>query len=162
VDPETGEDKADACVRGCYRCLLTYGNQGSHELIDRRLAIPTLLRLLGSTALPDPAGQNPPAPPPKPTLPPPETASPMEKALAYLTAHGLNQPARTQCVIEGVPVDLVYPQARGIVVFIDDDREPEPDFDPLTFSGWEVMTLRPGDPFEELVAAHPSVFGRVA
>jgi superfamily II DNA/RNA helicase len=163
VDPETGEDRADACVRGCYRCLLTYGNQGSHEQIDRRLAVPTLLRLLGPTTSRDPAGPTPPPTPPPPgsTTPLPETASPVERALAYLVAHGLNQPAQTECVIEGIHVDLVYPQARGIVVFIAHERGPEPDFDPLTFNGWQVMALRPDDPFEELVTAHPSVFGCV-
>src|SRR5699024_2751541 len=35
VDPDTGESTADACVRGCYRCLLTYSNQSDHESIDR-------------------------------------------------------------------------------------------------------------------------------
>jgi hypothetical protein len=28
-------DREDACVRGCYRCLLSYFNQPDHELIDR-------------------------------------------------------------------------------------------------------------------------------
>lgn len=32
------EDKqTEACVRGCYRCLLSYFNQPDHELIDRKL-----------------------------------------------------------------------------------------------------------------------------
>ncbi len=35
IDPDTGEQDDDACVRGCYRCLLSYGNQNQHELIDR-------------------------------------------------------------------------------------------------------------------------------
>ena len=35
VDRDTG-----ACVRGCYRCLLSYFNQPDHELIDR--AVPHL------------------------------------------------------------------------------------------------------------------------
>jgi hypothetical protein len=29
------DHKADACVRGCYRCLLSYYNQPDHEQIDR-------------------------------------------------------------------------------------------------------------------------------
>ena len=29
-------DRDDACVAGCYRCLLSYYNQPDHELIDRR------------------------------------------------------------------------------------------------------------------------------
>ena len=36
--PEGGELKGrpDACVAGCYRCLLSYFNQPDHNLIDRR------------------------------------------------------------------------------------------------------------------------------
>ncbi|WP_029011365.1 DEAD/DEAH box helicase [Azospirillum halopraeferens] len=35
-DPELLRDRDDeACVRGCYRCLLSYFNQPDHELIDR-------------------------------------------------------------------------------------------------------------------------------
>ncbi|MDR0285345.1 MAG: DEAD/DEAH box helicase [Propionibacteriaceae bacterium] len=163
VDPATGRDKPDACVRGCYRCLLTYGNQSSHEQIDRRRAIPTLLRLLGSTTSPEPTGQDQPStPPPAQAVPLPATANPIERAMAYLVAHGLNQPASLGSLVEGVAVDLVYPQARAVVVFVDYDREPIVDLDPLTFNGWQVMTWRSNDPFEELVAAHPSVFGCVA
>ncbi|MDR2253808.1 MAG: DEAD/DEAH box helicase [Bifidobacteriaceae bacterium] len=161
VDPATGEDEPDACVRGCYRCLLTYGNQNSHELIDRRLAVPLLLRLLDSRTLPDTAGQTPPPPPPNAATPSPKTAGPVEKALAYLMSHGLNQPSKTLSTVEGVHVDLVFPQARAVVVFADMDRRRDLDLDPLTFSGWDVMTWPPNDPFEELVAAHPSVFGCV-
>jgi hypothetical protein len=29
------EKKDESCVRGCYRCLLSYFNQPDHELIDR-------------------------------------------------------------------------------------------------------------------------------
>lgn len=36
--PEGGElkERSDACVAGCYRCLLSYFNQPDHNLIDRR------------------------------------------------------------------------------------------------------------------------------
>jgi Lhr-like helicase len=37
-DSATGTltERSDACVAGCYRCLLSYFNQTDHELIDRR------------------------------------------------------------------------------------------------------------------------------
>lgn len=43
-------DASAACVRGCYRCLLSYYNQPDHELIDRtnREAVGVLLRLARS------------------------------------------------------------------------------------------------------------------
>jgi len=163
VDPETGQDKADACVRGCYRCLLTYGNQNSHELIDRRLAIPTLRRLLGSTTFPD-SPDDPLAGSSQPLTPsdPGEAASPTDKALAFLVAHGLTQPSEVGGTIAGVHVDLVYTKAKVVVIFVDIEHEPEIDVDALTFSSWEVILCRPDDSFEELVAAHPSVFGWAA
>ncbi|PZU14668.1 MAG: DEAD/DEAH box helicase [Citromicrobium sp.] len=44
-------DKKDACVQGCYRCLLSYYNQPDHELIDRKdeAVLSVLLRLADCT-----------------------------------------------------------------------------------------------------------------
>ena len=37
-DPDTGEDRAaDRCGRACYECLLDYGNQPDHRILDRAL-----------------------------------------------------------------------------------------------------------------------------
>ncbi|WP_342662455.1 DUF1998 domain-containing protein [Erythrobacter cryptus] len=36
IGEEGVEQKDDACVAGCYRCVLSYFNQPDHELIDRR------------------------------------------------------------------------------------------------------------------------------
>ena len=38
------EDPSAQCVKGCYRCLLSYYNQPDHELIDR--TDPELLEIL--------------------------------------------------------------------------------------------------------------------
>lgn len=45
------------CVKGCYRCLLTYFNQPDHEAIDRRdpAALMFLCQLAGSTVHADAA-----------------------------------------------------------------------------------------------------------
>jgi hypothetical protein len=47
------EHENAACVRGCYRCVLSYYNQPDHELIDRTdpAALLTLLRLARSTVV---------------------------------------------------------------------------------------------------------------
>ena len=44
-------EKKDACVKGCYRCLLSYYNQPDHELIDRQdeEVLSVLGRLAGCT-----------------------------------------------------------------------------------------------------------------
>ena len=55
-DPILLRDKEGAeCVKGCYRCLLSYYNQPDHELIDRTDAVARrlLLRMVCSTV--DPA-----------------------------------------------------------------------------------------------------------
>lgn len=45
----TLKETGDACVKGCYRCLLSYYNQPDHELIDRRdpVVLDVLQRLAG-------------------------------------------------------------------------------------------------------------------
>ncbi|MFE9111085.1 protein kinase [Streptomyces collinus] len=49
-DRDTGEDEGgpadgEKCARGCYACLLTYGNQTHHRQLSRHAAQPLLLRL---------------------------------------------------------------------------------------------------------------------
>ena len=49
-DPVTGEDKGGIdeqhpCGKGCYNCLLSYGNQAYHQMIDRHAAHDLLLAL---------------------------------------------------------------------------------------------------------------------
>ncbi len=50
-DPETGEDRRRApgapeeCEAACYNCLLGYGNQRLHPLLDRQVVKPLLMRL---------------------------------------------------------------------------------------------------------------------
>lgn len=50
IDGDDLVDKDDACVAGCYRCLLSYYNQPDHELIDRRdIEVIDVLRRLASS-----------------------------------------------------------------------------------------------------------------
>jgi hypothetical protein len=53
MDPETGEDRAGprTCTAACYDCLLDYGNQRDHQLLDRRLIRGLLLQLARSTVV---------------------------------------------------------------------------------------------------------------
>jgi hypothetical protein len=55
ADPSRLKDvETAACVRGCYKCLLSYYNQPDHELIDRTSedALRVLLRLARSEVTP--------------------------------------------------------------------------------------------------------------
>ncbi|NJM06309.1 DUF1998 domain-containing protein [Candidatus Gracilibacteria bacterium] len=50
-DPQSGvedADKAGECVRACYRCLLSYSNQPSHNLLHRHLIREQLVALGGA------------------------------------------------------------------------------------------------------------------
>ncbi|MGW3730004.1 DEAD/DEAH box helicase, partial [Streptomyces sp. NPDC000851] len=47
-----------ACALGCYECLLTYGNQLNHALINRHSVRELLLRFASATATRDPRGES--------------------------------------------------------------------------------------------------------
>ncbi|XGU18572.1 DUF1998 domain-containing protein [Rhodococcus sp. 3Y1] len=54
-DPDTGKDlgkakhAAEACAQACYDCLLSYGNQWDHQLLDRHCVIELLGQLAAAT-----------------------------------------------------------------------------------------------------------------
>ena len=54
ISPETGEDidSPSTCTAACYECLLDYGNQRDHELLDRRSIVDILLQLARSEVVP--------------------------------------------------------------------------------------------------------------
>ncbi len=55
-DPATGQDdpslNVEPCAAACYRCLLAYGNQREHRLLDRMLLPEYLVRLADSSLVP--------------------------------------------------------------------------------------------------------------
>ncbi|UFR01766.1 protein kinase [Streptomyces sp. Go40/10] len=60
-----GEDRGDEahrpgrpCARGCYECLLTYGNQLDHAQIDRRTVAALLVRFASATARREERGES--------------------------------------------------------------------------------------------------------
>jgi ATP-dependent helicase YprA (DUF1998 family) len=64
-DPESGEDQgraegaAEPCEAACYHCLLSYGNQREHALLDRQKAREVLLQLAGVTGRAGAGGRGP-------------------------------------------------------------------------------------------------------
>lgn len=161
VDPETGDVSADACVRGCYRCLLTYGNQTQHEQIDRRQAVPFLMELAKSITVATAETETHSLTASDRLIAPelhPE--APQAAALVqYLLDVGLRSPSRIDSEADGVQVDLIYDSERAVVV-AESAGHPRADADLLAFSGWQVIQLDESGDFEQLVANHPSVFGR--
>lgn len=167
IDPMTGVESADSCVRGCYRCLLTYGNQSDHEVIDRRLAVPLLRTLVNATttpALSAPAAPSPPAQPSTATAPvhAPEGASPViTELLAILARRQMPGPDEIDSTVEGVHVDLVFRSSQTAIV-IDAVGEDPGDSFPLVMAGWNVIRIGPSDDPATIAAANPSVFGMVS
>lgn len=160
VDPDTGKEREGACIRGCYRCLLSYGNQTVHEQIDRRAAVPFLRRLAGVTTT---------------EIAPDRTVQPWEDAdvaaegdsvpaelLRLLREGDLRAPSEVNTTREGVPVALAFDAAdpRAVVVEYDGSDETDPpDTTGLVFAGYNVITIRYGEDLWKVIKENPAVFG---
>lgn len=164
IDPTTGAEDVDSCVRGCYRCLLTYSNQLDHESIDRRLAIPILRRLATATTTPLAAPVHAPGSVQTPTpagAPNPAEMSPLAAELVVLLRDwGLPAPDQVGAVIETVAVDLVFADRRAAVVFDPSDGPPADTFS-LMMADWNVLHIPAAADLAAVVTANPSVFGGV-
>ena len=172
-DPDTGSDlggvdPAHPCSKGCYDCLLSYGNQLLHPLIDRHRAAVLLMALAQATTLPAGRGQ-----------------SRTEQSIAllaqadstleaefvqWLKDHGYRLPDEAQTLVEAARArpDFIYRLASGrVAVFVDgpvhddqavaerDDRAR----DRLEDAGWYVIRVRYDDDWNDLAGANPTVFG---
>ena len=91
-------ERSDACVAGCYRCLLSYFNQPDHNLIDRRDAEVT--GFLCQLAEPG-VGE----------------AGPVEVASGWLSAiRRWGLPAPSSRKIDGTVYDLYWPSSQVLAV----------------------------------------------
>lgn len=173
VDPVTGADESEACVRGCYRCLLSYSNQTRHEEIDRREVIPLFLRLANSETRPRPVESvstvpDAPAGGGACTGEPERVAVPSDEELlgdraremlALLRERGLRLPQRLGDEVGGFIVDFVYENSRAVVVF---EWDAQPNVAELSWDGWNVVMVPADAEFDAVVEANASVFGKGA
>lgn len=169
VDPATGEETEDACIRGCYRCLLSYGNQTVHERIDRRVAIPLLQRLAEAITTPEAerADQSVVAPAPSPQ-PAPNRATAVDPGQqldgraseleAWLRAASLRLPSAAKATREGVVVDLAYDQTSPPAAIVFEGGH-DRDATGLAFAGYNVVTVSAKDDLWEVILRNPAVFG---
>lgn len=154
VDPTTGEETADACVRGCYRCLLSYGNQTVHEQIDRRQVVDMLMTLATSTtdASHDVAQEG--------ALAPENPTGTVASLLKLIEEHGLRRPHQMNTMVKGIRMDMVFLSGPiRSAVLVDYVHGVSPDTTPLLFDGWNVIQIAPGEDLVAVVNAHPGVFG---
>jgi ATP-dependent helicase YprA (DUF1998 family) len=176
-NPETGDDVAwrlderDPCVAACYQCLLSYGNQGMHEMIDRRLALDTL-RELARAAIDAAVEKNESGGSGCGGQPTNEEATtrdlgtvdqPITAFVGWLRSLGLRLPAETGAETPEAKArpDLIYRNGDSkVAVFLSttpQDRDAEDD---LRDDGWSVARQRDGEDWESFAARFPSVFGR--
>ena len=172
-DPDTGVDLDHApgarerCEKACYDCLLCYGNQYDHALIDRHLARPLLAKLADATTYTGGAGRS--VAEQLAELEP-FTDSALERQwLHWLGEHGFRLPERAQRQFDDLHLeaDFVYPGVYTVVMIdgpTHDDahaqaRDREVD-QQLADAGWLVVRF-PADTTEwpTVTARYASVFG---
>jgi ATP-dependent helicase YprA (DUF1998 family) len=176
-DPDTGADVAEkdapvgeeACVKACYDCLLSYGNQSVHSLIDRHL-VKDLMQKLSKCTLNKPSVGSQDAPAggigQERTSANPHAA----EFLSWIKKEDLRLPDNIDTPEEGTEPDLIYRLPDGnVAVFVlagdDDDRygetqtRDEGSRDVLRDLGWAVITMQSGADWPTVAARYPSVFG---
>ncbi|MEG9514638.1 protein kinase [Saccharopolyspora indica] len=163
-----GPEPERPCAKGCYDCLLAYGNQRDHGLLDRHLISSLLVRFASATTVETGRG---------------ESRSEQHKRLCaqsdtdlerkfmdFLKRHGLRLPDEAQTLINDALArpDYVYrTQGASVAVFIDGpvhnypnvaerDREAE---NRLYDLGWEVVRFPVNENWSEIVKQYPSYFG---
>lgn len=161
-DPTTGADRGgssgaeERCEAACYDCLMSYGNQMDHQLLDRKAIQPLLLRLAASTIQ-----VTPPEPFPEERLAGLRGATRDKDALRWLdvlAARGHRLPSHASYSIETCHArpDFFYGSANAAVYLGTHDAEA---MDDLLDLGIHVIRFGSPDGWEATFDANPTVFG---
>lgn len=174
-DRETGEDlkfprgSREACVAACYDCLMSYGNQWDHELLDRLLVRDYLLAMSRGTLKVSSSAKS------------REDhlagliklcESKLEKDwLRFLYAKGFRLPTRAQVPYKPCMTrpDFTYDDHQA-VVYVDGPPHDFPERQSrdaaqnicMADSGFQVIRFHHTDNWDEVVKSYPSVFGSQA
>ena len=171
-DPDTGDDLRHApgakedCEAACYDCLLSYGNQPDHRLVDRQLikhllqtwAAGTVTEAVGAVSRADQVAAL-----------SKQAGSELErKFLRFLDQGGYRLPSRAQVLIAkaGTRPDFVYDD-EWLAVYVDGPPHDYPERQErdqqqeaaMKGQGWSVKRLRYDDDWAAVVAERPEVFG---
>jgi very-short-patch-repair endonuclease len=161
--PNARED----CEAACYDCLMSYGNQGDHEILDRTLVRDVLAQFASATVRAAP-GAVPRADHLQRLLN--LTDSELErKWLRYLEANNLRLPSSAQTLVESCKTrpDFLYEEDR-IAIYVDGpvhdfperskrDRQQE---EAMLDAGWQVIRFSHHDDWPTKFAQYPSIFGK--
>lgn len=155
------------CAKGCYECLLTYGNQLDHAAIDRHAVHDLLLRFAGAQALSTGRGES--RSEQLVRLTEQSDSSLEAEFLAWLKAHGLRLPDDTQHLVTEALArpDFVYllPGAK-VAVFVDGpmhkyaavaERDADAE-DRLLDIGWDVVRFPHDGDWAATVKKFPTYF----
>ncbi|WP_055627826.1 DEAD/DEAH box helicase [Streptomyces hirsutus] len=174
TDPDTGEDVPAAaglpepCELGCYDCLLSYGNQSEHRLIDRTKVI-GLLRSITRATVRGTGGAASPAD--RLIMLKEDSESELERAfLDFLADRELRVPDEAQVPLIQLAArpDFVYRLAGAdVAVFVDGPHHDRPTQqqrdeeaeDRLMDAGWLVVRFGHTDNWQKIVNRYPNVFG---
>ena len=173
-DPQTGEDKAaeedakDPCVAACYQCLLSYSNQGVHQLIDRHLARDTLLELAKAIVNPDGLGKDESAQADRRAAGVLATGrsmatGPVDAFIAWLRDRGHRIPDETGTEIAEAKArpDCIYRSGDSrVAVFLNTTPQDINAQENLRDDGWSVAQQRDNESWEGFVGRFPSIFGQ--
>jgi ATP-dependent helicase YprA (DUF1998 family) len=163
-----GREGGPACEMGCYDCLLSFGNQYHHQIIDRHLVKDLLLRFAGADVTDTGPG-----------LTRDEHAQALidgadstleQRFVTFLSRNGLRLPDKQQFFVTSAlsRPDFVYETRTGpVAVFIDGphhDEEVQVQRDEdaqerLYDDGWDVIRFRHDDDWSEVTDRYRSVFG---
>ncbi|MFD3496200.1 protein kinase [Streptomyces sp. NPDC058690] len=180
-----GPHPARPCARGCYECLLTYGNQLNHTHIDRHTARELLLRLASATAKREGRGESRTEQFKRLLERASDTSTAAEAAaeaavveavaqdhlLTWLKAKGLNLPDDGETLITeaNAQADYVYRLPNvNLAVFVDlpgtettalRDEDAE---ERLLDARWDVIRFPYDVDWGEIAASHASYFGTAA
>ncbi len=171
-DPDTGEDcdhapgVSERCEAACYDCLLSYGNQRDHRLLDRH-AIKDVLLALAHSTVSVAAGSTRPDEHLKNLLA--RCDSELERRFLHLLDEQQRRlPSHSQRLIATAQSrpDFLYGEER-VAVFIDgpihDETDKRREDDNVTArledAGYEVLRFHHAADWEALLDAHRDVFG---
>lgn len=169
-NPDTGEDieyapgAAEPCERACYDCLLSYGNQQEHQLIDRHLIRDLLLKLARASTTPTSA--------PSGTSPRGAEAllasceSDEQRSFIELLRSGehvLPSSVREPVTAAKARPDFVYRGDSPVAVYLAGSTADQNDGidveEHLFDAGWDVIRIKPGQDAMDVIKGRTDVFG---
>ena len=168
IDRNHADGRRERCERGCYDCLLSYGNQYEHASIDRHAVAPLLATLTGVRVAAGAGGRD--RGSQQEWLHKLRDSSLERDFVDWLTQHGYRLPDDAQVTVEDAQArpDLVYRlPGSPVAVFLDgphhdDERQRQRDDIAsvrLDDAGWAVVRIRHDDDWAARVAQFEWVFG---